>query len=62
MAAQTKRFVILPTRGIVGTKNVSYETLNALARLNRPGRRALAFRRIKRPKGPARAISRSMCA
>ena len=55
MAAQTKRFVILPTRGIIGTKNVSHETLNALVRLNRPGHRALAFKRIKRRKGPARA-------
>src|SRR5258706_1581905 len=50
-----KRFVILPTRGFIGTKNVSHETLNALVRLNRPGHRGLAFKRIKRRKGPARA-------
>src|SRR5258706_1189692 len=49
-----KRFVILPTRGFIGTKNVSHETLNALMRLNRPGHRALAFKRIKRRKGQER--------
>ncbi len=46
MAGQTKRFVILPTRGIVGTRNVSSDTLSTLFRLQRPGRRALSFKRV----------------
>ena len=64
MAAQTRRFVILPTRGIVATTNVSRETLDALAQLQQSGVQGLpqsgfksiAFKSVGRGVPPARGI------